>query len=210
MQLLLRNYNSKVGSGFLTPRRRDKSVWRLGPLLIFCMSLVACGGGGGSSPTQGMNGGQSTTNPAPPAPQGGSALKAPTPVDVAGGASASNIDVPVAPPASSPAPNAQDLGVNSTTGRASASNTGGLIHRGSTMRVILFGPGLNGQMQVRIAGPSDITVAQVSSIQATDNTPGIAFMATASGNAALGARTVFLQTANGDVTSFTGGLEVVP
>jgi hypothetical protein len=78
------------------------------------------------------------------------------------------------------------------------------------MRVILFGPGLSAQMQVRVGGPSDITVAQISGIQATDNTPGISFMATAGGNAALGARTVFLQTTNGDVTSFTGGLEVVP
>jgi hypothetical protein len=78
------------------------------------------------------------------------------------------------------------------------------------MRVILFGPGLNGQMQVNIAGPADITVSSITGIQATDNTPGISFMATAKPNAALGARTVFLQNTNGDVTTFTGGLEVVP
>ncbi len=141
MQLLSLNYNSEVGSGFLTPRRRDNSVWRLGPLLILCMSLVACGGGAGSSPVQATNTGQSTSNPAPPAPEGGGQLRAPTPVDVRSGSGASNVDVTVVSAASSPAPNAQDLGVNSTTGRASASNTGGVIHRGSTMRVILFGPG---------------------------------------------------------------------
>lgn len=158
-----------------------------------------------------MAGGQpSTTSPAP-APEGGSTqLKAPTPVDVSRGPSASGIDITVSPSVASPAPNAQDLGSNPTTGRQAASNTGGIIHRGSTMRVILFGAGLNGQMQVRIGGPNDISIANISGIQATDNTPGVAFMATASGNASLGARTVFLQNASGDVTSFTGGFEVVP
>jgi hypothetical protein len=143
-------------------------------------------------------------------PDGNSAPKAPVPVDVSHGTSASGIDITVVPPVASPAPNAQDLGVNTTTGRASASNTGGEIHRGSTMRILLFGPGLDGQMQVRIGGPSDITVTNITGVQATDNTPGISFIATASGNAALGARTVFLQNTSGDVTSFTGGLEVVP
>jgi len=78
------------------------------------------------------------------------------------------------------------------------------------MRVLLFGPGLNGQMQVRIGGPADVTVSSITGVQATDNTPGISFMATVSGSAALGARSVFLQNTSGDVTSFTGGLEVVP
>jgi hypothetical protein len=210
VQLLASSYNSDAGSGFLIPRRRNNSVWRLGPLLILCTFLVACGGGGSSSPAPTSSGGQSGNNPAPVAEGGTPQPKAPTPIDVRGGSSASGIDVTVVSPASSPAPNAQDLGVNTSTGRASASNTGGAIHRGSAMRIILFGPGLNGQMQVRIGGPSDITVGQVTAIQATDNTPGVAFIATASGNAALGARSVFLQTSNGDVTSFTGGLEVIP
>lgn len=184
-------------------------VGRLGPVLILCFALVACGGGSGSpSPLSGNV--TATTNPAP-APEGGTTpLKAPTPVDVTGGPSASGIDITVSASLSLPAPNAQDLGSNPTTGRQAASNTGGVIHRGSTMRVILFGPGLNGQMQVRVSGPTDITIASISGIQATDNTPGIAFMATANGNAALGARTVYLQNTSGDVTSFTGGLEVVP
>lgn len=137
-------------------------------------------------------------------------LKAPALVDVSRGPSATGIDITVASPVASPAPNAQDLGSNTTTARQAASNTGGTIRRGSTMRVILFGPGLGGQMQVRISGPSDITVSGITSIQASDNTPGIAFMAAATGNAALGARTVYLQNSSGDVTSFTGGLEVIP
>ena len=57
------------------------------------------------------------------------------------------------------------------------------------MRVLLFGPGLNSAMQVTIAGPHDITVSNMQSITATDNTPGVAFTAAVAGNAALGART---------------------
>ena len=91
-----------------------------------------------------------------------------------------------------------------------ALNTGGAVHRGSTMRILLFGPGLNGSMKVSIAGPHDITVGKIESVEATDNTPGVAFTAAVASNAALGARTVFLKSATGDVTSFTGGLEVIP
>jgi hypothetical protein len=130
-------------------------------------------------------------------------------VDVGQGQTASGIDITVSPAASSPAPNAQNLGVNSLTGRASASNTGGVIHRGASNRVILFGPGLNGQMTVTVGGVKDITITNIAGITATDNTPGLAFTATAATNAALGARTVYLQTTSGDVTTFTGGLEVV-
>lgn len=120
------------------------------------------------------------------------------------------VNIAVTAPASSPAPNAQDLGVNPVSGLGMALNTGGAIHRGSTMRILLFGPGLNGNMRVTIAGPRDIMIGTLEAIQATDNTPGVAFVATAASNAALGARTVYLKTTNGDVTSFTGGLEVVP
>ena len=65
-------------------------------------------------------------------------------------------------------------------------------------------------MTVRISGPSDIAVSNISGVQATDNTPGLAFIATANPNAALGARTVYLVNGSGDVTAFTGSLEVVP
>jgi hypothetical protein len=91
-----------------------------------------------------------------------------------------------------------------------ASNSGDIIHQGSTMKVLLFGAGLNGNMTVSISGPGDITIANIRSITSTTGTPGIAFDATVRAGAALGARTVFLKSANSDITSFTGGLEVVP
>jgi hypothetical protein len=96
------------------------------------------------------------------------------------------------------------------TGSASAFNTGDVIHRGTTMRVVMFGAGLAGDMQVTILGPNDIQISNVTGITATDNTPGISFTAAVAGNAALGARTVVLQTTSGNITAFTGGLEVAP
>jgi len=191
-------------------------VWRIGPVLLLSLSLVACGGAGGSAPapspapTATNSGGTSTTNAAPAPEAAPVKLPSPVPVDVSRGPSATGIDITVASPATSPSPNAQDLGSNATTARQSATNTGGTIRRGSTMRIILFGPGLSGQMQVRLSGPADITISGITTIQASDNTPGIAFIAAATGNAALGARTVYLQNTSGDVTSFTGGLEVIP
>jgi hypothetical protein len=107
-------------------------------------------------------------------------------------------------------PNAEDLGANVPSARGSASNTGSRVHRGSTMRVILFGTGLNAGMKVIVAGPSDLTVSSVTGIQATDNTTGVAFNVSVSSDAALGIRTVYLQNPNGETTSFTGGLEIIP
>jgi hypothetical protein len=78
------------------------------------------------------------------------------------------------------------------------------------MRVVLFGAGLNSQMKITVSGPKDITITNITGIQATDDTPGVSFIAAVNSSAALGARTVYLQTTNGDITSFTGGLEVVP
>jgi hypothetical protein len=78
------------------------------------------------------------------------------------------------------------------------------------MKVLLFGAGLNGNMTVSISGPGDITVANIRSITSTSGTPGVAFDATLTSSAALGARTVFLKSSNGDITTFTGGLEVIP
>lgn len=181
-------------------------MWRLGIPVLFCIFLAGCGGGGSSS-TSASSGSSNTPAPNP----GGTpvTLKAATVVDLGQGQTASGVDITVSPAAISPAPNAQNLGVNSLTGRASASNTGGVIHRGASNRVILFGPGLNGQMTVTIGGVKDITITNVTGITATDNTPGLAFTATAATSAALGARTVYLQNTSGDVTTFTGGLEVV-
>lgn len=179
---------------------------RFGPILLLCLLLVGCGGST-SSP---MNNPTPTTPNPSSSGSGTSPAGTPNVVSVSQGQTLTGVDVTVSAPAGSPAPNAENLGVNNVTGRASAANTGGVIHRGSTMRVVLFGAGLNGSMKVTVGGPGDVTVSSISAIQATDNTPGISFNATATSNAALGARSVFLQTSAGDVTSFTGGLEVVP
>jgi len=179
---------------------------RVGLVLVICALLIGCGGrgmapGGGTASAAPTNTGSS----APSAP----AISA-NPVTLAAGQTRGGVDITVAAAASSPAPNAQDLGVNTPSGLGMASNTGGTIHRGSAMRVLLFGPGLAGDMKITIGGPQDISVTNIQGVHATDNTPGIAFTASAAGNASLGARTVFLQSAGGDVTSFAGGLEVIP
>jgi hypothetical protein len=96
------------------------------------------------------------------------------------------------------------------SGSASAYNTGDVIHRGQTARILLFGPALSGDMQIVIRGPSDISISQVTGIQSTNSIPGVSFVAVVSPTAALGARTVVLQNSQGDITTFTGGLEVAP
>jgi hypothetical protein len=116
-------------------------------------------------------------------------------------------DITVSAPASNPAPNAQALGAT-TDSHGTAENTGTIVTRGSTVTVLLFGPGLSGSMQVTISGPSDIAISQIHGIQSTTGVPGIAFQAVVAANAAVGARTVFLQSANSDITTFTGGLEI--
>ena len=169
------------------------------------MAASGCGGGGGS--------GSST-----PAPQttttvtssgSSSPVSAPVVVNV-GAQPVTGIDINVSTPGASTPPNAQVLGVSALVGGGSASDVGGTISRGTTMKVLLFGPGLDGSMTVTVGGPADITVSNIRPVTATDKTPGIAFDATVSSLAALGARTVILQATNNDITTFTGGLEVVP
>jgi len=74
----------------------------------------------------------------------------------------------------------------------------------------LFGPGLSGSMTVSLSGPADIAISNIQSITSTTNVPGISFTAAVGSTAALGARTVVLQATNNDITTFAGGLEVVP
>ena len=114
---------------------------------------------------------------------GGGAVGQATIINVSGGQTTTGVNIGVATPASSPTPNAESL-------------------------VLLFGPGLNGNMQVTISGPGDITVTNIQSITATDKTPGVSFTAAVAANAALGARTVLLRDLKDDITSFTGGFEV--
>jgi hypothetical protein len=60
---------------------------------------------------------------------------------------------------------------------------------------------------VTLSGPNDITVGTVSSLTAGG---GVGFRITLGGSTATGARTVFLKNAQGDITTFTGGLEILP
>ena len=175
-------------------------------VLLFLVSLLGCGGTA-ASPGGGSNG---SSTPIPSTNTTPTPVNAPGPVTVSAGQSLSGVDVTVSAPQASPAPNAEDLGVAGMSGSASAYNTGDVIHRGQTARVLLFGPGLNGDMKVSIRGPADITIASINTITSTTSTPGISFIATVAPNAALGGRTVVLQNANGDVTTFSGGLEVLP
>jgi hypothetical protein len=124
----------------------------------------------------------------------------------------SGADITVGNPQACPAINAEVLGVadlNAT--RLSASNTGAQIHPGDAKIIILFGKGLSGTMQVSISGqPGDFTITNQIGVTATDGTPGIQFNVFVSPTAALGARSVILRAANSDITTFTGGLEVIP
>ncbi|MGZ4834748.1 MAG: hypothetical protein ACXVZZ_03875 [Terriglobales bacterium] len=175
--------------------------------LVFLTALIGCGGttssrvpsGTATIPTATGTSGSG----APPSPA------SPSIVQVAVGQNAAGVNISVAAP-NGTAPIVQDLGVAAMTGMASAFNTGDVIHRGETARIVVFGPGLNSNMQVSIVGPNDIQISNVATITASDATPGVSFTAAVASKAALGARTVVLQTSSGNLTMFTGGLEVVP
>jgi hypothetical protein len=166
-------------------------------LSIFCSIglLTACGGGGGTS----SNGGGG----------GGGAPGSPSLVTVAARVTASGINISVVSPQSNPTPNAKFLGVNFAQGGATV--TGDTVSRGQgTATVTMYGPGLTSGMKVSITGPADIMVGSLTAITAQDGTPGVQFAITLTNSTALGARTVVMQDAKNDVTTFSGGLEVVP
>lgn len=155
--------------------------------------LLGCGGHSGGS---GSSGG------------GGGVPGAPVAVTVAAGTSAT-ADISVASPKSSPTPNAQFLGVNLAQGGATV--TGDTVSRSQgTATMTMYGAGLTASMKVLISGPSDITVGTPVAIQAQDGTPGLQIPITLTSGSALGARTVILRDANNDISTFAGGLEVVP
>jgi len=189
-------------------------VRSLGVVLLACGLLAACGNGTAnrgatSSLSPARNATEAADKVTPPFSPSATSV-APVPVNVPGGQAISDVNITVTSPESTTPPSAEDLGVNPVHGLGMAANTGGSIHRGSTMRILLFGPGLNGHMKVTVAGRPDVTISNLQAIAATDNTPGIAFVASVSATAELGARTIYLKSENGDETSFTGGLEVVP
>jgi hypothetical protein len=109
-------------------------------------------------------------------------------------------------PASSPTPNATLVGADGTH----AFSSGDVLHQNSSATVIIAGTGLNTSMKASLSGPADITIGALQSITFTNNSTGISFTATVASNAALGARTLILQDAKNDITTFSGGLEVVP
>ncbi len=165
----------------------------LAPIL---MLLLACGGGG-----KGIN----------PSSGSGSAPGQFVPISVAAGQTLTGLDISVPAPAATPAPNAQFLGVcTGSCSGASAFGTGAQIHQGETATVFLFGSGLSGSMQVKISGPPDIAISNIAGITAKDGTAGVEFTAAVQPGAGLGGRTVLLMNAQNDITTFTGGLEVVP
>ncbi len=171
---------------------------------LLALSVLLAGCGSGSSPAPTTN-----TTPTPPS-SGGGALNQPNAVSVGGGGAVSNINIAVPAPAGTP-PNAQVLGVAALSNSGgTAQNTGAQIHRGTAMHVLIFGPGLGGNMQVRLSGPADYSISNIQSITSTDNTPGIEFDVSMGGAAALGGRTVILIDPNNNATTFTGGLEVIP
>lgn len=174
--------------------------------LVLAVSLLAaCGGSTTPTPlpapsTSGTSGNGTVTAP----------VQARRIVSVGAGQAVGNIDIAVAFPMNGSGPNAELLGVSEVGAATSATNSGAVIRRGTTMKVILFGRALSGSLQVTLGGPPDISVSNVRSVTSTDGTAGIAFDAAVSSGAALGARTVYLRSANDDITAFAGSLEVVP
>jgi hypothetical protein len=181
------------------------SKWLLAPTFFSLLLLAACNqglgnpvdGGGGGGGKGGGGGG------------GGGGGNSPTPVTVSAGSTTTGVDIAVVLPKSSPTPNAQFLGVN--IANAGGSTTGDTVSRSQGSGVVtMYGDGLANTMTVTITGPGDITVGALSSITATDGTPGVQFPITLTGLTALGARTIVMKDAKGDITTFTGGLEVIP
>ena len=180
------------------------------PLLLSLTLIAGCGGGGSSTPT---NTSSNTPTPAPtpvPTPTPSQPAADPVVVSVGAGQQVGGIDINVTSPANSSGANAEMLGVSDLNAGGFATNTGSMVHRGTSMKVIMFGRGLSGALQVSVLGPKDVSVSNVRGITSTSGKDGVAFDVSVSGNAALGARTVMLKDTNGDVTTFTGGLEIVP
>jgi hypothetical protein len=175
------------------------------PVILAALTWSACGGGGGSSSTSnlvtppGTGGGSSNT---------GGAIVDPTLVTPAPGGTVSGVDIIV--PSGASALNVTVLGTaDPGASGGTASSTGDVIHQGSTRRVLIFGTGLSAADVITISGPGDITITGQQSITSTSGKSGLQFLATVDPNAALGARTVRIRNGN-NISTFTGGLEVVP
>jgi hypothetical protein len=178
----------------------------LGSGLIFILTVLAgCGTRGLTSNAAATSSSIPTPATATSAPTSAGSLSTSNTVTVSAGENSAGIDITVSPSAGTE--NALVLG-RLTDGFAS--NTGVTVHQATTNTIVLFGPGLSGSLAVTISGPQDIGVSNIRSVQAKDGTPGVAFDAVIGSSTAIGARTVYLKSANNDVTAFTGGLEVQP
>jgi hypothetical protein len=172
--------------------------------------LTACGGAGRSTSPQ------NTATQAPMSPPSFQAnVVGPPPgervaINVVAGQITGGVDITVPAARAATPPNAQLLGTGSVNGGGTASNTGATIRRGERLRVLVFGPGLDANTTATISGPADITISNLAPINSTSGATGISFVAEVNSSAALGARTVVLQTPEGDISTFTGGLEVIP
>ncbi len=169
-----------------------RRLWAAVPLGVVFW-LGCSNGGNNSSPGPGSGGGPVTT---------------PSTVTVSANQTATGVNIAVVSPASSSAPNVVALGTDGTN----AFSTGGTVNRGGSATIVAFGAGLSSSMQISFSGPNDITMGTVQNIVADDpaHTPGVSFPITVGSNAALGARTLIMQSTNNDITTFTGGLEVLP
>ncbi|MGH9528446.1 MAG: hypothetical protein ACRD2S_00840 [Terriglobales bacterium] len=173
-------------------------------LLIGCGGPAGCPGGvfvtGGCASSNGGGGGNLGQG-------GGGTVIAPVPVTVQANQTAiANIAV-VAPVSGTP-PNVQAVGVDSN-GFAFA--TGGTAVQGEAAGVVtLFGPGITSDMTASFSGPSDIIITNINPVTATDGTPGLQFDIAVANTAALGSRTLILQNSNNDITTFAGGIEIIP
>ena len=130
-----------------------------------------------------------------------------TAITVAAGSTTSGVNISV--PSGTPTLNAQVLGVaavNSSGG--SASNTGGVVQRGTQANVLLFGKGLSASLTISVLGPNDLAISNIQTIKSTSGLSGVEFTVAVNSDATPGARTVVLQDAQGHITTFTGGLEI--
>jgi hypothetical protein len=177
--------------------------------IVLCLGLVACGGGGGNSTT--VNPPPTPTPPPAPTPNPVATTPPSPPVLVQAQAGATGVNIIVPGASQTPPSNAQFLGV-AAPGSTSVTlfSTGDVIHQGATSTVLVAGPGISATSTVRISGPVDITAGPPRGIRDANNnpTPGLAVDLVVSPTAVLGARTVFIISGN-DMTTFTGGLEVV-
>jgi hypothetical protein len=169
-------------------------------VLLPAFFWTACGGGGGGGSSNSGGGGGGGGG------AGGGAVNPPVVVSVSAGQTNSGVNITVPMPASSPTPNATLVGADGKN----AFSSGDVLHLNSSATVIVAGTGLNTSMKASLSGPADITIGSLQSITFTNNSTGISFTATVASNAALGARTLILQDAKNDITTFSGGLEVVP